>query len=259
MREAVIDAGLIAPYSTRVFIGHLAEAGEFRMVGTEETRLEEIVASRQILARSRHVSASTRLEQALTDIERWKAHYRDAGLWRDCSTDDYLPTLATEENDEILETLWREYRTDPEDIHLAKTSVMCGLDALHSSNMNMIRDEDWSRIMAALRLPSPPVLCRREAIPSWSLGPSFDASPAETVINLALATMRPSDRLGAALSAWAARVQGAFPNLSRTIRSRLSDVAEASLRERCESLTAASANPITRSFLSSGHARPMSS
>lgn len=128
---------------------------------------------------------------------------------------------------------------------------MCGLDALHSANMNMILDRDWQRIMSALPLTKPPVLCRRQRIPSWSLGPGFDASPADTVIEMALGAMRPSDHIGAALTSWARRIRGAFPELSEEISARLSETPDKSLRQQCEALAVAPRSPVTRAFVSS--------
>ena len=127
---------------------------------------------------------------------------------------------------------------------------MCGLDALHTSIMNMISDDDWLRIMAALRLTKPPALCRRNSIPSWCLGAQFDAAPAATVIDLALSGMRPSPRFGAALMAWARRIEGAFPDLATKTQQHLARRSERDLQARHEELSHRAVSPVTREFLS---------
>ena len=249
-RTAIVDANLIAPFSVRVFVGHLCEAGRIRMVGTEETCIEEVVATRQVVGRRPRSDLAKAVDAELEAIGNWREHYRAAGLWVECSAKNYLSEIATEDSFQILQALWAEYKTDPEDYHLAEAAVMCGLDALHTSNMNMNSDDDWLRIMAALRLTKPPALCRRNGIPSWCLGAQFDSAPAATVIDLALSAMRPSPRFREALMAWARRIEGSFPDLATKTQQYLARRPERDLQARHEELSHRAVSPVTREFLS---------
>ena len=248
MREAIIDANLTAARDARILIGNLAEVCQFRMVGTAEIRIEESIAVSSM--HSRGLQNRT-IQEDLDAIDRWREHYRDRGLWRDVSAQDYRPELATDERFRALDEMWEQYPTDPEDIHFVRDAVMCGLDAIHSVNIHMVKDEHWPTIVKALDLPHPPVLCRGTTILEWSFGEPYTPRMAENLVDMALSTMVPRPGMRTSLIDWSKRIRGPFKEIAGDLDRTLAAFTDAEMVARCRTLRSQGTAPITTEFVTS--------
>lgn len=251
VRYAIVDPSLLVPYSTRVFIGHLAEVGGVVMVGSRVTRQEEAIGLNNRYSRISFPEAQVRVAGDTEELERWRSAYVGVGLWRDVSPDDRVPALVERRVDDVLREYWSRYPTDPEDEYLAETAVMCELGALLSANMNMIRRDDWDAIMSGLGLPKPPALCRRSAVIDWMLGEDGVADQPGRVVNIIVGAMRPAKDLKTPLRRWAQTVSGAFPKLSRDVEDHLSGVPESTLQEQHQQHAQQPRHAVTRRYLES--------
>ncbi len=254
VRYAIVDPSLLVPYSTRVFIGHLAEVGGVVMVGSRITRQEEVIGLGNRYSRLPFPEAQIRVAADTEELDRWRHAYVHAGLWRDVGPEDRAQALIDRRVDDVLREYWSRYRTDPEDEYLAETVIMCELGALLSANMNMIELSDWDAIMSGLGLPNPPALCRRGAVIDWLL--EEDADQPDRIVNIIVGAMRPARDPKTPLRRWARTVKGSFPKLSLDIAEYLSQVPESTLQEQHRQHAQQPQHAVTREYQGGGTPTP---
>lgn len=254
VRRALVDPSLLVPYSTRLFIGHLAEIGGVVLIGSRLTRQEEAVGLNNRHSRLSQPEAALRVTSDMAELDRWRSAYGDAGLWCDLEPGDRAPALVDRRVDDVLRNYWSRYRTDPEDEYLAETAVMCELDALLSANMNMISAGDWDALMGSLGLSQPPALCRRGAIIDWMLEEDGVADEPDRIVDIIVGAMRSAQDLKTPLLRWARNVEVSFPELSREVADYLSRLPESALQEQHRQHALQPQHRVTRRYLA-GRAR----
>ena len=255
-RRMLLDASLLDSYHARLFVGHLAERCQVVMGGSNIIDDEVAIAAkkqslRQSIRGQKNLPQSHYVAKVLADLEVWKSNYRAAGLWRDWSEQDYLQELIEEDMQENILDLWAKYPTDPEDDHLAETAIMCGLESIGSSNMNMITDDDWRNMMVELRLTHPPALRRKERIIDWMTRRPNAGQEVEWILDMALSVMRPTGSFKSPLLTWARAVHAAFPTLSEKFCAHLQSKPEDELQRQHAQLFSDDLYPVTRQFLHS--------
>ena len=249
-RLALLDSDLLASRSVRALLGLIAENGNVVMGATERILQDAANAVQDIVGRRREEDLERRqTKAAVCRLNAWVEHYRQADLWIDWSKANWVPQLKNADIDLVLHEEWTSRRTDPEDEHVAATTIMCDLHALCTGNRNMIGKRDWRDLMRALDLSNPPELCRREDIIDFLSGEPQAWLQPEWTIDKVIAVMRPATHFRSPIRNWAERIRGAFPDLSQVLVTYMESTSESDLQDRYRWVQELNPFPITREYV----------
>ena len=250
IRRVMVDSNLLASQANRQFVGLLAETGGVMMCGTGQSRAEDYVAIRSIVARRFPLDlVRSRVAENVARLDVWRNTYEQAGLWCTLSDDQVRPASREfRETRALISNLWASYRTDPRDEHLAATVGMCGLDGLFTANMAMIEDDDWAALFEQLDLAAP-ALCRRSKLVDWALGLSDTSQDPELITRLMLGVLTQAPDLKRVLVRWAANLSSAFPEHSRSVTEYLEGISEDHIQLLHVQVSEMPENPVTGDVL----------
>ena len=251
-RRALVDAYLLVPNGARQFLGLLAEAGGVVLVGTKTVRQEFEIGIQRKNSRAPAADIQRLEKRDKAEFSRWRNAYREAGLWAEVGVSDWSPRLKAAGLADDIGVWWGQYRTDPEDQHLAEAAIMCEMDALLSANMNMVKRRDWQAITTNLGLSTPPKLCRRGRAIDWMLQEKGASKDMDRLLRIVIGTMYPTESFKTPLTKWARALKGTFPKLSDRMVAHLGASPEGSLQDMHRQESALPGRSVTREYLSDG-------
>ena len=251
-RTALLDSSLVARSAARRFLGVLAELGGVVMVSTADTEAELPRAIGNVLeSRTSDIPLNERHAREMAELQAWRREYLKAGLWQHEPPPPPGRQVLHEEALRVeIGTLWERYRTDPDDLHLARDAVRFGVDAVLTTNMSLVGAPDWTKIMLRVTPQHPPELCQEEMIIDWTLGvPEISGDP-ETMTRYMLSALPFTGPVEARVKGWARYLRAPFPKMGAAMDGFLRQIPDQALRALHELALAEHPAPVSQRAMS---------
>ena len=249
-RPALLDSSLVARSAARRFVGVLSEIGGVVMVSTADTEAELPRAIGNILdSRDSAIPFDKRHARELAGFRTWRGEYVAAGLWRHEPPPHGREAIHEKALRLEIGALWERYRTDPDDLRLARDAIRFGVDAVLTTNMNLVDAPDWTRIMWELTR-HPPALCQKDGIVDWMLDAPGISDDPEAMTRCMLSALPPAGPVGARVRGWARYLCAPFPKMGAALEDFLRQIPAKALRTLHESALAERAAPVSQRAMS---------